>query len=204
MEKSHKLYVVFIASYWVSSGICRIIDGRVKSGPVLDQYKKIFPTVFINTIIYGYVFFLLYGRFINIRGRSFGGIGKRLVGELLVLTLGSDILFYVGHRTLHNRALYEWSHHKHHRLVNPVGLGALYSHWFDFVLTHSSAYITPVIISSPLEVIMIWSTLVNTLGVFLAHGGYWVGSWSHDQHHKLLKCNYGANILMDYLFGTYK
>ena len=65
-------------------------------------------------------------------------------------------------------------------------------------------YVLPIMISTPIETLMVWCIIVNMFGIIIGHGGYWIGPYTHDRHHKLLKYNYGTNIFMDYLFCTYK
>lgn len=112
-----------------------------------------------------------------------------------------DGLFYYTHRLFHTPVLY-WIHSDHHAYTQTVvAPNALDAAWIEHVLLD----LLPMIVASVacgfgFYMNVLWVALA-TFNVLYAHSGY-SANMHHLKHHQTRTCNYGANILFDYLHGT--
>ena len=115
-----------------------------------------------------------------------------------------DIIFYTLHRIEHHPIIYKAIHKKHHELVHPIAIGAVYAHPVDFYVGNIipivlSAYI----ISSNVLVYHIWVIISILSTVFFSHSGFKNISHQQGYHHTMYKYNFGISFFMDKIFGTY-
>lgn len=128
----------------------------------------------------------------------------------ILIALGlTDVIFYIVHRTLHHPSLYSRFHKIHHEWKAPVACRALYAHPLEHVLGN----MTPLIVSAyivglPYLWLLIWNVIITTNAIG-SHSGYrsqiyLFDAETHDTHHKDFNYNFGINIFMDRLLGTYR
>ena len=60
----------------------------------------------------------------------------------------------------HNKYIYAWSHKKHHEFKYPVGIEALYLHWFDLIFGNILPLFLPIlIINNHIYALVFWNIL---------------------------------------------
>ena len=208
-------YLLFIGTYTVSSLICFILDTfpnmplkdekinkEITKKGLLGLYKKYLHRVAFNVLVLSLPFAYLTPYMFPIYYRPFAIY--RFAYEIMLSRIISDITFYALHRLMHYPPLYRYSHKKHHEVNISIGMSALYTDWFDFYLGNviPTVLMPAIIITNPLT-LKLWIASVTVSTVLIAHSGYSNWSTYHDNHHLKFKYNYGTNVFMDKLFGTY-
>ena len=132
---------------------------------------------------------------------------------LLLIPTFRDIHFYLTHRLLHWRPLYDSAHYLHHRNVNPGPWSGLSMHPVEHLLYFSGVLIHWVVASHPIHVL--YHLQHTALAPSKGHSGFdriavkgdktiGLGGYFHYLHHKYFECNYsGAGMpVLDKVFGT--
>jgi len=141
-----------------------------------------------------------------------------VVGFLFVFAL-ADLVYYVGHRTVHKFPTLYGIVHKHHH-GEPVPIRG----WFDTCNAHPTDFFYTGFSTSPVSVLWLMPYLgvqihIVTVAIMM-YSVMFVGALGHCRldfnlgffntrfhagHHAMFKYNYAQNIeLWDRLFGTYK
>jgi sterol desaturase/sphingolipid hydroxylase (fatty acid hydroxylase superfamily) len=147
------------------------------------------------------------------------GLGLTVLGTLggaLLVLLGSDLVAYWVHRTMHTTPwLWRWTHQMHHSAERMDMLGAAYNHPFDFVLgtIMPSTLVTLALGVTP-EAAALAGLVGFVFGVFPhmnARTPRWLGyvlqrPEMHAVHHtrNVHGYNYGNFAFSDLLFGTWR
>lgn len=166
---------------------------------LLKIYKKIFPTVAFNVCITSFPVLIM--DFIY-HGYSEFSISGTFV-HIVLGALASEILFYIFHRIMHIPYLYKRYHKIHHELKEPIGMGALYTHWIDSLFGNilpNSLYFYVVRVHP--YTLYIWTIISTSYTTLVAHSNYKNLSEFHDTHHRKTYVNYSNGLFMDKLFGT--
>jgi sterol desaturase/sphingolipid hydroxylase (fatty acid hydroxylase superfamily) len=168
---------------------------------IMVLYKKCLPTVLINTfimIIPGIIGTCL---IINPLNLEFSYL--KMTFDFVLGAFMTDILFYTCHRILHLPMFYKRYHMKHHKIVAPIGISALYTTPIDlYVGSLIPIYLPMILLSAHPYTIKIWIILTTANSVIMAHSGFKIMADFHDYHHEKFTKNYGMNLFMDYLMGT--
>ena len=133
---------------------------------------------------------------------------KEIVSYLFI----SEAVFYYNHRLLHLPWFYKRVHKIHHEFTAPIGLAAIYLHWFESLLSLGVALAGPLILGSHALMLDLWTFIVISK-IVLHHSGYelpmdgfppYVKSMVHfhDYHHQFYDKCFGTIGLLDYLHGT--
>jgi len=205
-------YLLFNIVYYVTSLILFLvdyyrlfIDSKVnetnEAADMMATYKKTIPNVVFNTSIALILpaILIAISKYGDEREFSY----QRCAFDILISILLLDIFFYMLHRLFHIPALYKRFHKKHHEILSPVGFSSLYMTITDFYFGNLlPGYLPMFIVGAHPITIKIWIVMAILNTILLAHSGYWVANY-HDKHHSLFNKNYGANIFMDKLLGTY-
>lgn len=134
------------------------------------------------------------------------GAGEVLL-DLVLLTLVTDLLFYLGHRALHRPWWMTHIHGAHHRFTASTGMASLYQHPVEFVLTGVAPLGLAALIVLPHAFTIAIFAVLGTLNVVITHSGYnlpfatWAGF--HDLHHARVRGNFGVTGAVDWLLGTW-
>ena len=83
----------------------------------------------------------------------------------------SEAVFYYNHRMLHTRWLYKHVHKIHHEFTAPIGLAAIYLHWFESLISLGVALAGPLLVGTHVLLLHLWTFVVITKIVF-HHSGY--------------------------------
>ena len=203
-------YFYSIASFFIPSTICFFIDINSKKenkianksrSELLYQYSIYLPRVLFNSLILFYPFIYLILSYIKIPDKPLN-IPKSII-EIIILLFVTDIIFYTCHYILHHFC-YSSIHKIHHRVKHPIGISAIYMHWFDLYFGNlAPLFIPALLIISNEFVFKLWLFYITGTTVLISHSGFNKISNYHDYHHTHFKYNYGVNIFMDKLFGTY-
>ena len=202
-------YIIFTITYWILSLITFILDflfdyKRVINIPkpeLLNVYKKVFLTVVFNLHILSFFVLFLFSPLLNILNLEFNFF--KMIFDIVCSVFMIDFFLFLSHRLMHCRYLYNWSHKVHHELKNPIGFGAIYSHWFDYIFAVLlPAIYPPLILSSHSYTVMLWIILATSNVVLISHGGYDMKDKNHYYHHEKFNCNYGIGLYMDKLCKT--
>lgn len=145
-----------------------------------------------------------------------------IVLHMLLFIALEDILFYVGHRTLHTVPfLYLNVHKLHHRWVQQVSIAAEATHPIEFVVSNVIPFAAgPLLSGAHLSLLYIW-TIYRVFETISHHSGYELptdmfaivsfqgDTLAHDLHHSKggglsdRSGNYGSmSQFWDYLFNT--
>ncbi len=169
----------------------------------IDFFNKKDIQYVLNNIILNVYFFLPLSLFIILTIQPITLIYKSLLEEIIMIiieiTIG-ELWFYILHRLIHTNKLF-FLHEKHHEVINPIGITALYAHPFDAIFVNIGSillihliYKNSLIHNLLVGTWAIWNTIMN------AHKN----NSFHAYHHKTFKYNYGLNLFMDYIFNTNK
>ncbi|MCE2516960.1 MAG: sterol desaturase family protein [Alphaproteobacteria bacterium] len=132
---------------------------------------------------------------------------------LPLISLWISFHFYLNHRILHFKPLYDRFHALHHRNVDVGPFSGISMHPVEHVLYFSSVLIHFVVPTDPMHVIFHFYMLA--LSAVFGHTGFdallvknkrriALGHFHHQLHHRYFECNYGAvDMPWDVLFGTF-
>ena len=121
--------------------------------------------------------------------------------------------FYMVHRLLHIRFLYERVHSLHHRNINIGPFSGISMHPIEHVLYFSSVLIHVVVPTHPVHILFHLYSL--SLGATFGHSGFdallvknkrrlAIGHFHHQLHHRYFDCNYGSvDMPWDKWLGTF-
>ena len=161
-------------------------------------YQTVSLVLFNQIVISPIPYFILYNLDDPITFHWIHGIW-----QIPLISFLYDGLFYYIHRLFHTKYLYPKIHKIHHMFVDPIAIGALYSHPIE----HFSCNIFPLIFSMwitkcSFEIQML-ITISGTINTIFAHMNIKKND-HHAIHHLKFKYNYGfGNFFFDKLHCTY-
>ena len=129
-----------------------------------------------------------------------------------LLTMWQSAHFFVIHRALHWKPLYQRVHAIHHRNVSPTSWSGLSMHPAEHLLYFSTLAIFFVLPSHPVH--MLFLLFWQLLGAPSGHSGFEavsiagrrvlaVDAFFHHLHHRFFECNYGSGEFpLDRWLGT--
>lgn len=129
----------------------------------------------------------------------------------LLIPFWREFHFYLIHRLIHWRPLYNKVHYLHHYNINPGPWSGLAMHPVEHLLYFSVVLIHYVVPSHPLH--FMFNSQHTALTPAPGHSGFegkvfkylTFGSYFHYLHHRLFDCNYGeSTIPMDKWFGIFE
>lgn len=127
------------------------------------------------------------------------------IRTLIVNYILSDCYFYVGHRLLHTKYLYEKVHKMHHRFYAPIAAESVYCTTVEMIFVNIMTILFPCVIQGVnIYILYLWF-LISIVYTTLVHCGYYISHMeliSHDKHHQFIICNYGISGLCDRIFNT--
>ena len=204
-------YSIFVITYTICSIIGYILDiygsddlikqkiGTTDRNKMKETYRKIFPRVACNVVIATLpVAFLDSYYQPNIDFNILVSLWHFCLNLII-----SEILFYTVHRISHMRMFYAKYHKIHHELKEPIGMGALHTHWLDSifgVLIPDS--IGLYIMGAHKYTIYFWIVIATSFSILDSHSNYRNLSEYHDNHHRLTNYNFGNGFFMDKIFNT--
>ena len=136
-----------------------------------------------------------------------------------MISILSDILFYLLHRLMHTPKMYIPFHKKHHEFKYSIALVHHYMEYKEALVFALPQALPPLIFmlirGEKIHILSMWCAFVFTqINAILGHASYKVPipSWFpffqpsyHDLHHIDYSVNFGAIFTFtDMLFGTYK
>lgn len=199
-------YVYVNGIYYLMSAIIYLFDLFYENKKIqqfdMNIYSKTMPTILMNTFVYMIPIYLMGGLYNQLDHKVFEW-GAAIRDIILCVPL-VDLFFYSFHRLFHLEYFYAY-HKKHHEIHAPVGVTALYMHPVDVYFGNVIPIVLPAVIFKihPYTFYFwIFSAIFNT--VCFAHSGYQKISDFHDGHHALFNKNYGTDVFMDRLLGTFK
>lgn len=173
-------------------------------------YGKIYPNVLRNQLV---VFpITLWFFYIAFGGRGFHGEYLKQVptwSDILIQGLTEfavyETIFYVGHRALHHRSMYNRFHSFHHSTKASTGISGLYMHWVEFFLTQALPIVLGPVILDSNPILPFVGTTIGSLHSVHSHGAYEFPfipkPGFHEAHHARLKVCFATGPL-DWLCGT--
>lgn len=129
----------------------------------------------------------------------------------LLIPLWRELHFYLIHRLIHWKPLYNSIHYLHHYNINPGPWSGLAMHPVEHILYFSVVLIHWIIPSHPLH--FLFNSQHTALTPAPSHSGFegkvgkifTFGSYFHYLHHRLFDCNYGeSTIPLDSWFGIFE
>ena len=132
---------------------------------------------------------------------------------LPLISLWISLHFYVNHRILHIKPLYDAFHSLHHRNVNVGPFSGISMHPVEHVLYFSSVLIHFVVPTHPMHIM--FHLYMLALSAVFGHTGFdallvknkrrlAIGHFHHQLHHRYFECNYGSvDLPWDKFFGTF-
>lgn len=209
--------------YWIPVTIFYLIDWLNYDGNSvkLIKYPKAVKKSFWNQLLVSFPTFYLIKD--NIKESTIVCANDSLIlsgAKIFIIVNLANLLFYLVHRMLHFKFIYNYIHRIHHEFVEPVGASAYYTHPIEHLFSNLLAFIVPVLLVGVNYPVLLGLIAIGTIVSVLAHVEYDVlptvlskilnrdidlstGS-EHLAHHKYFNCNYGFAQYMDKLFGTYR
>lgn len=129
----------------------------------------------------------------------------------LLIPLWRELHFYLIHRLIHWKPLYDKIHYLHHYNINPGPWSGLAMHPVEHVLYFSVVIIHWIVPSHPLH--FLFNSQHTALTPAPSHTGFEgkvvrflpFGSYFHYLHHRLFECNYGeSTVPLDKWFGIFE
>lgn len=129
----------------------------------------------------------------------------------LLIPFWREFHFYLVHRLIHWKPLYDKVHYLHHYNINPGPWSGLAMHPVEHLLYFSVVLIHYVVPSHPIH--FLFNSQHTALTPAPGHSGFEgkifnvmpFGSYFHYLHHRLFDCNYGeSTIPMDKWFGVFE
>ncbi len=129
----------------------------------------------------------------------------------LLVPIWREFHFYLIHRLIHWKPLYNTVHYLHHYNINPGPWSGLAMHPVEHLLYFSVVLIHYVVPSHPLH--FLFNSQHTALTPAPSHSGFEgkvfrylsFGSYFHYLHHRLFECNYGeSTIPLDKWFGIFE
>lgn len=204
------LYFIFCATTFISSITCFYQDLNLKDvkrykiqylckSTIINTYKKCVLQYLANIFIFTPLVLGFYQYFIDLKN-SYSVYDFCMLPFIYVL---SDVFFYISHRLFHTNMLYKY-HKKHHEIIKPVSISALYLHPIDFIFGNIVPLFIPcLLLSNKICTYYIWTAIIITNTITISHHGEKNKSIYHDLHHKYFKFNYGTELgIMDHIFST--
>jgi sterol desaturase/sphingolipid hydroxylase (fatty acid hydroxylase superfamily) len=120
-----------------------------------------------------------------------------------------DAWFYILHRILHIPIFYKHIHKLHHYWKKPYAMSGLACHPLEFTFVNvGSVAITPLLFGSFHIFFLVPYLMISFITASVTHSGwdlkyFFPNPKIHDNHHKYFNCNYGTDMFMDKIFGTY-
>ncbi len=140
------------------------------------------------------------------------------LAEFLACSFFADVLFYVFHRAVHSKGLYQRLHKMHHEWIYTIALAHHYMDHTEALIFMLPPIIPPMLMGS--HITIVWAmVLLTQLGGILGHSAFmipiisskytkwipFINSEYHDLHHLRFNVNYGAVWpVVDMIFGTYR
>ena len=176
----------------------------------ITLYKKCLPNVTGNVCLYSgpFIYAILYFQQL-INGKAYKYPDNYTLSFIyfiyycLMMTVLTDIFFYLGHRLMHSRLLYKY-HKLHHEIKYPISIAGLYMHPLDLYIANLSPLgLSTIILNYDILTLKIFIIIQLVYTTLSGHGGYKYNN--HTYHHKLFRYNYGAGFKkrnMDTLLKT--
>lgn len=129
----------------------------------------------------------------------------------MLIPFWRELHFYLIHRLIHWKPLYDKIHYLHHYNINPGPWSGLAMHPVEHLLYFSVLLIHYIVPSHPLH--FIFNSQHTALTPAPGHSGFEgklgkylsFGSYFHYLHHRLFECNYGeSTIPLDKWFGIFE
>jgi sterol desaturase/sphingolipid hydroxylase (fatty acid hydroxylase superfamily) len=192
-------------------------------GFLMNQYKRFCPQIVFNLC--------LLAPFTQITMHWFGDFESSLCTwmhfllEQLFFAFWFETFFYFSHALLHWGPLMNHIHYKHHQMVHSIGLGAVYCHPVEMLVSNYLPFALPILLyhhlhwvwplslfatwcgiplgKSHVESVVFWTMLAGIYIIF-SHNGYpFPHSYpKHLVHHKTKRGNFGTLGLWDWVCGT--
>ncbi len=214
---------VHMVSYWIPVTFFYLIDLiNLKSTSIkLTRYPSAIRRSFWNQLLISFpTFYLLKDKIMESTLASVND-SLMLTGiKIFIIANLANLLFYLIHRFLHCRFMFNHIHRIHHEFMEPIGASAYHAHPIEHLLSNVLAFVLPVLLVGVKYQVLIGLIVLGTIVSVMAHVEYNVlpvvlsnifkrdvniisGS-EHLAHHKYYNCNYGFAQYLDKLFGTYR
>ena len=174
--------------------------------------KKAYTQYVIDSFIVFPVLSLIITPYLQTRMSSHFPSFKESIIHIVFGLLATDFIFYVFHRSLHSKYLYQYIHKQHHEFKIVSSISSEYSHFIESLTNISSILIGPAFLKSHLiiYVILIVLRLWESQD---AHSGYefpfYISPWvllrsnrMHEFHHSRNMGSYGMFFIWDHICGT--
>lgn len=191
----HNIIIPFYSSwlYVISSYYDFKCNEELYNQNMLNKIDNLFWNIFI---------FLPLSLFLVLSTQPLEIFINEIYIELLHITLNiifGEIWFYCFHRLLHNKYLYKF-HKKHHELVKPIGIYALYAHPVDAIIVNmGSIYLLHYIFRFSIFQVYLVGSIATMNTIINSHSGRKYEF--HQKHHEKFNCNFGLNLFMDRIFS---
>lgn len=142
---------------------------------------------------------------------------RTFVIHLFMLYIGTDFIFYWGHRVLHHPMFYARIHKQHHYTSSPNVFDNIIASWTEtYILTYLPLLVPQLLLGSSCHLMtyVVWTHIFNHVGL-QEHSGYdfkinplhalvFIPNVAfHNYHHAFIEGNYSnSSIIWDTIFGT--
>lgn len=130
----------------------------------------------------------------------------RVLAELAVLALFTEVSFWSAHRLLHRPWWFRAIHRVHHRYRAPRPIAASYMHPIEFAGGNIAPMLLGIVAIGAHPFTAALLTVFATLNIVFTHSGLHLPGlpWAvhHEWHHHKIRGCYGALYLLDWLTGS--
>ena len=199
---------IFLSCYFLSSLFCYGIDilhpdFRVKmesTSVVNREYLNMLPIASTNALIGAGILSAVDNHLSKKENLN----DNYFIANFFLWLIVTDFWFYFMHRLFHTKLLYKY-HRVHHDYSYTFGMGAIYAHPLDFLITNIFPISFPIfwfgIPYYHTTIIIMFSTCYT---IIISHGGYKINACKgHLIHHVKRKHNYGL-FIFDRVLGTHQ
>ena len=129
---------------------------------------------------------------------------------ILLWIISDEVLFFFGHKSLHNKYIYKYIHKYHHKYKITNALTSFYAHPIDQIFVNICFLIVPFImiyyINIKISIFCIYFFISEAAITFINSHHSLKGSenLNHLIHHKKINYNYGNFVILDKICGTSK
>ena len=201
-------FLVHMTTYWSLSLLFYYIDLKYldKNHNNWNKYGDAAKCSLINMVTISLpILYFTENYTIAAINRSVNDSYYMILFKVFIIGNMSNLLFYIFHRLLHTKLLFNTIHYKHHEFIEPIAVASLYAHPVEHIFANTLSFLIPFHIVGVPYITMLILLFFGTVTVIFSHIKYkTIYGNDHAIHHRLFKYNFGFASYLDKMLSTYK